>query len=104
MRTTLPAAVLGATLMAATSALAWSEDVSRMMQPATNEMPIYAYPSKHNYCPAGLQPVVVGGVICCGAPTHAAQVHHPAPRRHAPRVTHRASAPYVAYGKGYSGN
>ncbi len=102
MRYTLPAAVFGATLLAASSALAWSEDVSRMMQPATNEMPIHAYPSKHNYCPSGLQPVVVGGVICCGTPTHAAMVSHPAPR-HRPRATH-ASEPYVAYGKGNDGN
>ncbi len=101
MRYTLSAAVLGATLLAVTSALAWSENASRMMQPATNEMPIYAYPSRHNYCPAGLQPIVMGGVICCGTPTHAAQVSH-APRQR-PRAA-RASTPYVAYGKGYDGN
>lgn len=29
---------------------------------------IYAYPSKDNYCPAGLQPVTIAGTICCGTP------------------------------------
>ena len=36
--------------------------------PAAAEMPIYAYGTKANQCPAGLRPVVVGGVICCGTP------------------------------------
>jgi len=34
-----------------------------------DEMKIYAYPTTVNYCPAGLQPVVLNGVICCGQPT-----------------------------------
>ena len=29
---------------------------------------IYAFHSKHNYCPAGLQPVTMDGTICCGQP------------------------------------
>jgi len=29
---------------------------------------IYAYHSSHNFCPAGLQPVTMDGVICCGRP------------------------------------
>lgn len=32
------------------------------------EAKIYAYPSKANYCPAGLQPITIAGVICCGTP------------------------------------
>ena len=36
---------------------------------AQAEMKIYPYGGNvPNYCPAGLQPVVVGGVICCGKP------------------------------------
>ena len=27
-----------------------------------------AYPASANYCPQGLQPVTLGGVICCGTP------------------------------------
>lgn len=86
MRSLFTAAVLGATLFAA-PALAWTDT-----QPASNEMPVWAYPSKHNYCPAGLQPVMVGGVVCCGTPTHHGNPYaHPKPKHH---TTH------VSYGKG----
>jgi len=37
--------------------------------PATaSEVKIYPYATAVNYCPAGLQPVVLNGVICCGTP------------------------------------
>lgn len=29
---------------------------------------IYAYKGGANYCPEGLQPVTISGVICCGTP------------------------------------
>ncbi|WP_050931733.1 hypothetical protein [Aestuariivita boseongensis] len=29
---------------------------------------IYPYASKQNFCPQGLQPVTISGVICCGTP------------------------------------
>lgn len=29
---------------------------------------IYPHHSQHNFCPAGLQPVTISGVICCGTP------------------------------------
>lgn len=29
---------------------------------------LYPYEASANYCPSGLQPVVIGGVICCGKP------------------------------------
>ncbi|WP_226782516.1 hypothetical protein [Oceaniglobus trochenteri] len=45
---------------------------------------IYAYPTA-NYCPAGLQPVTIGGVICCGTPTrhqsYARMMQHPVKKR-----------------------
>ena len=34
----------------------------------SGEPKIYAYPSSANYCPAGLQPITISGVICCGTP------------------------------------
>ncbi len=38
--------------------------------PALAEAPkVYAYQSHANYCPSGLQPVSLNGVICCGTPT-----------------------------------
>ena len=89
------ASLLGAAMFAA-PALAWSENNT---QPATNDMAVWAYPSKANYCPAGLQPVVVGGVVCCGQPTHYGYQSHPAPRR-----SYKPKQNYVSYGKGYSDN
>jgi hypothetical protein len=32
---------------------------------------VFAYESKANYCPAGLQPVTLNGAICCGVPNQA---------------------------------
>jgi hypothetical protein len=32
------------------------------------EAKVYAYTGVGNYCPAGLQPVTLNGVICCGTP------------------------------------
>lgn len=43
---------------------------------------IQAYPTSVNYCQTGYQPVVLGGVICCGipnAPSGATVVHNSAP-------------------------
>jgi len=38
--------------------------------PAAAQAPtLYAYETAVNYCPAGLRPVVLGGVVCCGQPT-----------------------------------
>lgn len=50
-----------------------------------------------NYCPIGLQPVVVNGVICCGTPnsnvSYQQMMAHPMPKRaaraHSHKHTHR---------------
>jgi len=36
---------------------------------ADREAVVYPYATAHNYCPEGLQPVTVTGVISCGRPT-----------------------------------
>ncbi|MBK46242.1 MAG: hypothetical protein CMN20_13265 [Roseovarius sp.] len=46
---------------------------------------IFAYESRANFCPAGLQPVTLDGVICCGTPNQA-QSYQQAMRH---PVTHR---------------
>lgn len=97
MRSLFSAALIG-TLLTAAPALAWNDN---MTQPATNDMAVWAYQgSKANYCPAGLQPVVVGGVVCCGTPTHVGYQSHPAPKPR--RKVHKPAPAVVAYGKGYS--
>ena len=51
------------------------------------EMAVYPYATKYNYCPQGLKPVVVGGVICCGTPNQhiSYQAAMSPPRAHKPR-------------------
>lgn len=52
-----------------------------------DSMKYYPYHGK-NFCPAGLQPISMGGVICCGTPnthvTYRQMMQHPAPARHTP--------------------
>ncbi len=49
------------------------------------DMQVFPYNAAENYCPAGLQPVVMGGAICCGTPTTERTYReynaHPAPVR-----------------------
>ena len=73
------APLAGATLIAFSS-LASAQQVPAQPQV---DVAIFAYPSSENYCPAGLQPIVLGGVICCGQPNTSGPAF----------VTHRASAP-----------
>lgn len=61
---------------------------------AQAEMKVYPYASKHNYCPAGLQPVTISGVICCGTPnTHqsyqSVMAHPVAKKKHHHKVVHK---------------
>lgn len=91
MRLTFSAALAGIALSAA-PALAWNDT-----QPASNDMAVWAYPSQANYCPAGLQPVMVGGVICCGTPTHHGNPYAHPVAKHKPA---HSSPSYVSYGKG----
>ncbi len=57
---------------------------------------IYAYPSNANYCPAGLQPITISGVICCGTPnqsmTYQQVMRHPV-RKKVHRVKHSEVCP-----------
>ena len=45
-----------------------------------DSMKYYPYHG-HNFCPAGLQPISMGGVICCGTPnthvTYREMMRHP---------------------------
>ena len=69
--------------------------------PAAAEMPIYGYAGAENNCPAGLQPVVVGGVICCGTPNQSMSYQqanaHPV-RKAKNRYVHRVAKTYCPEG------
>ncbi|MGX9356715.1 hypothetical protein ACS3SW_16595 [Roseobacteraceae bacterium S113] len=62
------AAAAGVFALTASQALAWGDMYMGNATHNPNSMPIQAYHGP-NYCPAGLQPVLVGGVICCGTPS-----------------------------------
>jgi len=70
--------------------------------PAAAEMPIYAYGGVENNCPSGLQPIVVGGVICCGTPnqnmSYQAANAHPVAKRVKKRSVRRVAKAYCPEG------
>lgn len=78
------------------SSIATALTVAAIAGPALAEGPkIYPVHSKHNYCPEGLQPVTISGVICCGTPNQSMSYQqvkaHPVTKvrhHHAPRVRH----------------
>ncbi|UOA26445.1 hypothetical protein DSM107133_01145 [Pseudosulfitobacter sp. DSM 107133] len=59
---------------------------------ASDSPKIYAYPSSANYCPAGLQPITISGVICCGVPnqsmSYSEVMTHPVTRRKARKASY----------------
>ncbi len=76
-------AVAAALTISASQALAWDDAYKGDATADPSRQPlIQAYPAA-NYCPAGKQPVIVGGVIYCGVPT-AGTYYDPVSR---PRVT-----------------
>ena len=90
----LTAAMTGASLTLATL----------MPAQVAAEAKIYPYHGQ-NFCPAGFQPVVVGGVICCGQPnqhmSYQQALAHPMPKkkRHV-RRTYSARPSYTPGTKG----
>ena len=66
-------------------------------QIASADVKVRPYKSSANYCPTGLQPVSINGVICCGKPntleSYQSAMSHPVAKkktRRAPRKTYRA--------------
>ena len=76
------------------AALAWGDMYmgDGTHNPNSN-MLIHAYPAA-DHCPQGLQPVMVGGVICCGTPNAGAYIDRPGKVRHshAPKHSHKPAA------------
>lgn len=63
------------------------------------ETKIYAYQGA-NYCPAGLQPITISGVICCGTPnqnmSYQQVMAHPVKQHHtSKKKTHRVKSARV---------
>lgn len=57
---------------------------------------IYPYSSAANYCPSGLQPISINGVICCGTPNQSvsyqqAMAHAVASKKRVQRIKSSSS-------------
>ena len=68
-RISLIAAAVTLSVAAPVAAQTWSSNapvIGPVNQPEGVLM--HPYPAAANYCPSGLQPVTMGGVICCGNP------------------------------------
>ncbi len=99
MRTLFAAATAFA--LSSGAALAWGD--MYMGDTTNNPNSVMLQHSVHapNYCPAGLQPVMAGGVICCGTPNAGAYVDRPGrvyrPVSHAPRAYAPAGEKGIVY-------
>lgn len=64
---------------------------------AAADAKIYPYHASANYCPAGLQPITISGVICCGTPnqhiSYQQALAHPVKKRHKVRHVRRSARP-----------
>ena len=93
-------------VIAAAATLTALGSVSALAQAQSASGPkIYAYKSSHNFCPAGLQPVTMDGVICCGRPNQGisyqqALAHSVAKKRRVHRVR-QSSCPVGTKGCSY---
>ncbi|WP_425037551.1 hypothetical protein [Primorskyibacter sp. S187A] len=71
------AGLAGVLALGATQAMAWGDMyMGDQTENNPNSMPVQAYHGP-NYCPAGLQPIVMGGVICCGTADQPVQMSMP---------------------------
>ncbi|WP_299354502.1 hypothetical protein [uncultured Shimia sp.] len=79
--TKLISALMVATCLAApVGAQTWSSNAPQIGPVNQPEgILIEAYPTSTNHCQAGYQPVVFGGVICCGKPNATYNASHSAP-------------------------
>lgn len=70
----LALAATGAAALSLTTVPALADS---MTQPASDGVAIWDYAASENYCPAGLQPIMLGGAICCGTPNATGYQSHP---------------------------
>lgn len=64
--------------LSASGAFAWNDAYTGDATADTSRQPLVQAWPQGNYCPAGKQPVILGGVICCGVPT-AGAYYDPSP-------------------------
>ncbi len=71
--------------MSITKSMAAAAAFAMIASAAVAEMKVYPYHSSGNYCPDGLQPITISGVICCGTPntkqSYQSAMAHPTPKK-----------------------
>lgn len=107
------AAAAAVTIATTSGAFAWGDMYMGDGTANPNSPGLMAYDGP-NYCPAGLQPVVLNGVVCCGTATgmsYKQMMAHPMPRKrvahrhtytHTHRKTHSHSYTHAHGGKAHS--
>ncbi|WP_121630588.1 hypothetical protein [Tropicibacter alexandrii] len=84
MRNMFRMAAAASLCLAGSSAFAWGD---MYMGDGTNDpnsnFLVHSY-NATNYCPQGLQPVLAGGVICCGVPNAGHYVDRPGKAHYKP--------------------
>ncbi|EPX79659.1 hypothetical protein [Salipiger mucosus] len=102
MRTSVFFGALAALTVSASGALAWNDAYTGDATADPSRQPlVQAYPAA-NYCPAGKQPVILGGVICCGVPNAGTYYNPVSVRKAAPRpapATSYMPRPYAPVGE-----
>lgn len=98
MRAATFLAAFAALTVSASGAFAWNDAYTGDATADLSRQPLVQGWPQGNYCPAGKQPVILGGVICCGVPT-AGMYYDPQPARrvHSPRPAVRESYMPRAY-------
>ncbi|MFW2541402.1 hypothetical protein ACN2XU_02080 [Primorskyibacter sp. 2E107] len=85
--------------MTAGAAFAWGD---MYMGDATNDpnsnFLMHSYPAE-NLCPAGLQPVTMGGVICCGSPNAGPYINRAGKAKYTAQPKRKAPTAYAPAGE-----
>lgn len=93
MRFSYTFATAAALALSGSAAMAWGD---MYMGDGTNDpnsnFLVHSY-NAPNYCPAGLQPVLAGGVVCCGKPNAGPYINRASVKRAPARSAPRAYAP-----------
>ncbi|WP_323763539.1 hypothetical protein [Marinovum sp.] len=98
--------IAGFLALGASPALAWGDMYTGDGTTRAGQNLVFPYPGVANYCPAGLQPVLANGEICCGKPNTTAAYHNAPGKRHVVRQRSHAPKSYApkAYApEGYKG-
>lgn len=89
--------ILGAAI--AVLAMSGGAMAGNMTQPASEGVSIWEYKTSENNCPAGLQPIMFNGAVCCGEPNATGYSEAVAPVRRARKVVRARYESRIPMGK-----